>query len=585
MAKVRQIQASFVSGELDPRLLGRIDTDIYTKGASQLRNVYVRPQGGVFRREGLEYVATTTSSQAGRLVPFEFNDEQTYILVFTPGEFKVYRTDLSAVQATVSSSPISGLTATEIAEMRWTQSADTLYLVHPDQQPIKITRTSHTSWTAATVSFSNISTFDFGAGAEAVISATRGWPRSVAFFKGRLWLGGLKSRPQTILASKVGSFEDLNVGTGLDDEGLDVTIDDDRVNIIRDLFPGRGLQIFTSGGEFTIRSDINDAVTPSNVADQLRKETLHGSGPASGAASGTSWPRPTSVDGATVFTENSGGVMRQFVFNETEQSFNANNISILSQSIIGTPVAMDIRRSVTNHPSDFLYVVNSDGKCAVLNSLREQDLLAWSLFETTGTFEDVAVSGREVYFIVNRTINGATVRYLEKLNSDHYMDASTLQNAAPASSNWSNLDHLEAETVKVRGDDFILDDELVVSGTITSSEEVSQLEAGINFSAKVEILPVEIAIQGQSFAGQFKSMVFLNIRFFESRNAIVTYDGRTHEPSFREFGDDVLDDPVSNFTGWKKVYVGGFNRDAQGIITQTEPLEFNVLSLVYGVRV
>lgn len=665
MSKVRSVQASFVSGELDPRVIGRIDTDLYVKGAAELRNVYVRPQGGAFRREGLEFVDGTTTNQAARLVPFEYNDIQTYVLVFTPGEFKVYRTDLLAVQATISSSPISGLTANQIAEMRWTQSADTLYLTHPDVQPIKITRTSHVSWTATSVAFSNIPPFAFGAlststpagtitpdvttglvnvsgagtnfvagtyegqflnlpksgrifvtnvtsttalegviiqelestsavanplweleeGYEDVISATKGWPRSIAFFRSRLWLGGLSSRPQTILASKIGSFEDLDIGSGLDDEGIDITIDDDRVNLIRDIFPGRGLQIFTSGGEFTIRSSTEAATTPSTVSSQLQKETLHGSGPLPSSAAGTSWPAPVSVDGATVFVETNGGVARQFVFNDVEQSFNANNISILSQSLLGSPTSMAIRRATSGQPSDFLYLVNAVGKVAVLNSLREQDLLAWTLFETGGTFEDVTVSGREVYFVVKRTIDGNVVRYFERLNPDHFMDASTLQDNGSPTTTWTGFDQLDGETAVLRGDDFILADQLVVSGGFTTDESVQVLEAGINYSAKIKSLPIEVAIQGQSFAGQHKSIAFVNVRLYESRNIIVQHGTLNHEPSFREFGGEVLDQPIENFTGWKKVFVGGFERDLQVTVTQTEPLEFNVLSLVYGVKV
>lgn len=583
MANYRFLKTSFVSGEVDPTVHGRVDNEIYTKGAKRLRNVYVRPTGGAFRREGLEYIDTTTSSAAGRLVPFEFNDTQTYMLVFTAGEFKVYRTDSNSVQATVSSAPISSLTADMIKEMNWTQSADKLFLVHKDIQPIEITRTGHTAWTAASVTFSNIPTHDYGSGAEAVISATRGWPRSVCFYKGRLVLGGLKSRPQTILMSKVGDYFDLDEGTGLDDEAINITIDDDRVNVIHAVFPGRGLQIFTTGGEFTIRSELNDPLTPGNVADQLFKETLHGSGN-SNSATVKRIPRPTSVDGATVFVETGGQVVRQFVFNDVEQSFNANNISILSSHLIDDPVAMDIRRSDTAHPADFLYLVNSDGTCAVLNSLREQNLLAWTLFETDGDFEDVAVSGRKTYFIVNRTINGSTVRYIERLNAANTMDASKVQTAASTTS-WSNLSHLNGETVKVRGDDYILEDAAVSGGDLTSSESVEELEAGLDFAAIVTPLPLEVIVEGQNFLGEWKAPVFANILLYQSRDIVVNHGSKRYVPAFREFGDSVLDEPVALYDGWKKVYLGGVKRDLEIEITQDEPLELNVLAVHFAVRV
>lgn len=583
MANYRTLKASFVSGEVDPTVHGRVDTDIYSKGAKRLRNVYVRPSGGAFRREGLEYIDTTTSSAAGRLVPFEFNDTQTYVLVFTAGQFKVYKTDSNSVQATVSSAPISSLTADMIKEMNWTQSADKLFLVHKDIQPIEITRTSHTNWTAASITFSNIPTFDFGSGAEAVISATRGWPRSICFYKDRLVLGGTKSRPQTILMSKIGDYFNLDEGTALADEAINITISDDRVNVIHGVFPGRGLQIFTTGGEFTIRSDLNEALTPESVANQLFKETLHGSGNSNSSVV-KRIPRPTSVDGATVFVESGGYVVRQFVFNDVEQSFSAPNISLLSSHLIDDPVAMDIRRAESTHPADYLYLVNSDGTCAVLNSLREQNLLAWSLFETEGDFEDVAVSGRKTYFIVKRTINGSTVRYIERLNASNTMDASKVQTAASTTS-WSSLSHLNGETVKVRGDDYILEDAAVSAGALTSSEAVAELEAGLSFEAIVTPLPLEIIVEGQNFLGEWKAPVFANILLYQSRDIVVNHNSKRYVPAFREFGDSVLDEPVALYDGWKKVYLGGIKRDVEIEITQDEPLEFNVLAVHFAVRV
>jgi len=576
MAKFRQFQASFVSGELSPEMFGRVDTELYQKSAKTLENVYTRPQGGAAKREGLEYLDNTTSNQAGRLIPFEFNNLQTYILVFTPGEFKVYRTDVpGVVQDTVTSSPISGLTAQQIDDMNFVQSADTLLLFNNDFQTIKITRTSSTSWTASNVTYSNIPQFDYGSGNEDVMSNSRGWPATGTFYKSRLWLGFVGERPQTILASKIGDFFNFDEGTGLDDEALNVTIDDDRVNRIRHLFPGRGLQIYTSGGEFSVRSGFNEPITPSNIATLLAKETLHGSSRVS----------PKSVDGSTVFIEGEGGVVRQFVFNEIEQSFTAPNISIKSQHLLSVPLRMDIRRATQREPSSYMYIVTDQGIVAVLNSLREQDLLAWSQFTTNGEFEDVAVSGRKTFFIVKRTINGNTVRHLEVLNPDHRMDASVLQTSGTATTSWSNLSHLNGETVQVRSGDFILDDEEVSSGSITSSEAVEELEVGFFNPAVVEPMPLFLSVQGQPFQTQWKSVQNLLVQLLESRNVVIDIDGRRTRPAFRTFGDNVFDSPVENFTGFKQVLGGGINRDTSVKITQEEPLKFHVLGFSYTLKV
>lgn len=662
MAKVITLQASFVAGEFDPTLFGRVDIGDYKNGAGKLRNVYVRPQGGAFRREGCAFFADLNGVNVKtRLVPFQFNEEQTYILAFQAGRMDVYKTDTpEIIQDTLTNSPISGLTQTIVDEMNFTQSADTLILFHKDLQPIRITRTSDTAWTAVNTVFKNIPPFAFGvltvsnpagsivpdvvsgrviitgtgtafdatfvgqflnlpkggrifitkftstteiegtvivelastssvatgdwekeAGYEDVISVTRGWARSGTFHKSRLVLGGLGQRPQTILMSKVGDFFNLDIGEALDDEGIDITIDDDKVNAIRNVFSGRGLNVFTSGGEFSIQSAVGGALTPKTIAQQITKETRHGSARV----------RPVSVDGAVVFVEgedpldaSKGSIFRQFIFNDTEQSFAAPNISIFSQSLLSNPVSMDIRRSTQAQPATYLYVVNDNGTVAVLNSLREQDLLAWTLFETTGTFEDVAVSGNRVFFVVTRTIGGTPVKYLEVLDDKNFMDSSKRQVDSPAKTAWDMLDHLNGETVKVRGDNFILDDAVVSGGALTSSEAVLVLEAGLNFSAKIVSLPLEIATEGGSSAGSFKTAIFANVRLFKSRNIIINQANFINRPAFRVFGEDVLDEPISLFTGWKKVYIGGSGREVEIEITQDQPLEFNVLSIQFGVR-
>lgn len=583
---MQTLQSAFVSGELSPEMFGRSTLESYGKGLAKARNVYIVPQGGAKRREGLQMIMRLPNDAAGRIAGFEFNTDQVYLMLFTPGEMRVLRND--ALAAIVNTSPITSLTAEILDELNWTQSADTMLLAHEDLQTLKITRSSHTSWTATSVTFSNIPNYNYGSGNEPVISTTRGWPRSVAFKYGRLWLGGLGSRPQTILGSKVGDFYNLAVGTAQPDDAIDVTIDDDRVNAIRSMFPGRSLQIFTTGGEFTIQGALGDPITPEKIAEQLKKATLHGCNRA----------RPVSVDGSTIFVEGNGYVVRQFVFNDLEQSYNAPNISLLSPHLIRNPKRSDVRRATENYPADYVYLVNEDGTMAVLNVLRDESLLAWSLFETDGYFEDVAVVGSDVYVIVRRNINGTWARFIEKLNPDHLTDCS-LRKHAPVTcmglswlvtstpqTQWTGFNHLEGVSVKVLGDGYILNDVTVTSGVVTASESVRSLEAGLNFSARLETLPIDMMIAGQNIAGDFKRLVDLKIRLHESRGVVVEQtNGESYRPAWRQFGEEVLNTAVSLFSGVKRVYLGGFERDTQVIITQDDPLEFNVLSLKIGIGV
>lgn len=649
-ARLKTVQVGFTAGELDPVIFGRIDKDLYYKGAALLRNVYVNPQGHLTRREGTYYVDNSTSNARTRTIPFEFNTVQKYLIVFTAGQFKVYKDDV--LQTTFTSSPISSLTADQIQEMKFVQSADTLLLFHKDVQTIKITRSSHTSWTATSVTYTNIPWYAFSGvtvtepaatltpattsgfdvvftagsgvfnsghvgqyiygktggvaritaytdsthvkcqiqvdfpstsamasgaweletGYEAVWSGSRGWPSCGTFHQNRLYVANSGQRPQTLWGSNVSDFFNFDIGSSQDDEAIDVTIDDNRVNAILNIVSGRNLQIFTTGGEFYIPTDVGNPITPSKIL--IVKSTAHGS----------STVPPLPVGGTTVFIESSGKVIREFTYNDLEQNYNATNISILSSHLISSPVSMTVRQSISTSPADYLYVVNDDGTMAVLNIARDQDLLAWSLFTTDGTYEEVNTLGSDVYVTVKRNINGSDVRFIERMDRDHFMDASRIATHVGTTTSWSGFGHLNGEELRVRGDDYILDNVTPSSGNFTSSLDVEEIEAGLAFYARVKILPVEAIFNGEQSAGDWKRVVFVNARLNESRNVVVKYGETRYVPSFTTFGSNVLDTPVELFSGWKKVYLAGVARDAELELTQDDPLEFELLSLVVAVK-
>lgn len=83
MARVHPFQTNFTAGELTPKLAGQVDFKKYNNGVEILENMTVFPQGGATRRYGTKFVAEVKdSSKITRLIPFEFNIEQSYILEF-----------------------------------------------------------------------------------------------------------------------------------------------------------------------------------------------------------------------------------------------------------------------------------------------------------------------------------------------------------------------------------------------------------------------------------------------------------------------------------------------------------------------
>jgi hypothetical protein len=561
--RLRTLQTAFNAGVLDPRLAARTDVKQYYQGADTGTNVLALPQGGFKRRPGMAYYATLGAESV--LFTFSFNVEQTYVMAFQNNAIKVYKD--GELQATVTTT----YTLAQCKELNVTQSADTMIIVHEDHQPAKLVRGgSHTSWTKSNITLSNIPNFDFGSGAEAVWSATRGWPKTAAFFQQRLWFGGSGQRPQTLWGSVVADYYNFNVSSGGDDDAIDVTLDTNQINGIVALMPARHLQLFTTGGEFYISSS---PITPGNIA--IKNQTRFGS----------STTPPVNIDGATLFLDYGQSSVREFLFSWEEDAYTSNSATLLASHLITTPVDMDARRGTATEDANYVYVVNSDGTMAVFNTLRAQQVAGWTKWQTTGEIQAVTVEGTEVWFAVKRTINSATVYYLEKADPDTYTDANKKQTQS-ASTTVSNLAHLNGQSSRVRADGSIMDDATPSSGSITLARNGTVVEVGLDYDVTVTSMPVTSDFNNGSILTEKKRLIRIVGDFYQTLGVYVTTTGTSSNVLVpeRNLGEDVLDAAPSAYTGIKEVYLNGWDRLAQVTITQTDPQPFTLLGLLIEVE-
>ncbi len=92
MPKITPLQPSFNAGEFSPRMAARTDFNKYPLACAKLQNMLPLPQGGAIRRSGTRYVATVKdSTEKGRLLPFEFSEEQAYILEAGEKYFRFFK--------------------------------------------------------------------------------------------------------------------------------------------------------------------------------------------------------------------------------------------------------------------------------------------------------------------------------------------------------------------------------------------------------------------------------------------------------------------------------------------------------------
>ena len=629
MPKVISLQTTFNSGVLDPRLSARSDIKHFYQGAAEAINVMTMPQGGVKRRPGFKYVATINAE--ARLASFAFNVEQTYLMVFTNLSVAIYKDGVH--QANV----VTPYTTAQLFELQWTQSADTMILVHKDHQPRKLVRGAiHTSWTLSTISLTNIPQYDYegdstplsgdlnesattitvdstagfaasgkiqinsevisytgvttgpdtftgctraqnGSTAaehtdddlvisvEDVWSVSRGWPKSATFYQSRLWFGGSLSRPQTLWGSKTNDFYNYAVGTGLDDEGIDVTLDTDQVNAVTSVYAGRHLNVFTTGGEFSIQ---DSPITPAKVA--VKRQTLYGS---------TSIP-PKMIDGSVIFIDRTGKSVREFLFSYTEDAYTSGTVSLLASHLLNSPVDMDVSKGTASDDANYVYFVNGDGSVAVFNTLRAQEVSGWTKWTTNGEVESVAVVVDEIYFVVKRTINGVIVRYLEQLDVDTYTDANkTVTLGAPGTA-VTGLAHLNGEACRVRADGAIYDDATPATGAITLTENATVIEVGLNYTTSIKTMPINMDFQDGPTLTRKKRIVKVVPNVYQSLG--ISINGNRFID--RNFGLTLGSAPTP-YTGIKEMYLLGWTDLAQVEITQADPTPMTLLGVGLEVEV
>ena len=560
MAKVWPIQTNFTAGQLSPRLHGRVDVNKYNNGLKTQKNAYSLPHGGVVRRGGFKYVAgVKTNSKKVRLVRFEFSVTQAYIIEFGDQYIRFYK-DNGQIQSGGSAVEVATpFLEAELFDLYFAQSADTLYIAHPSHAPRKLTRTSDISWTLATLTFTSAPA-DFAGGAG-------DYPRCVTFFEERLYWAGTNNKPQTIWASKSGDFLNMNQGTGLDDESLAFTLATDDVNVIRWMKASDVLLVGTVGGEFKLHGSGNP-VTPSNV--RVVQETKYGSSTVTPVTSGR----------AVLFNQRATKKIRQMIFDLNVEGFVAPDLTILAEDITGGGLT---HMAYQQEPDSIVWAVREDGVLLGLTYQRDQQVVAWHQHPVGGTdteVESVAVipsadgKSDELWISVKRTINSATVRYIEYLDSTINVD-SGLTYSGGATSTLSGLTHLEGETVQVVGDGAVMSDAVVSCGSISLSESVTSASVGLQYITELVTLPPELPqADGASF-GKKKSWNRIILNLYQTLGIAV--NGK--QLVFRT-GGDAMDSAPPTFTGQKDITnLGWKESDTSITVRQEQPISMTLISI------
>jgi hypothetical protein len=448
--------------------------------------------------------------------------------------------------------------------------------------------------------------WDYLTGFEAVWSPTRGYPRTVTFFQGRLYFGGAKSRPTTIWASKIDVFFDFDLGTLSDSDGIEATLDTDQLNTITSLkAAGGNLTIFTTGAEFVIPASSNNGITPSNFT--FVPVSQYGSHITEPAGEEDIRLNAVTIGTQTLFVQRGGKSVIRHVYDTLQQVSENENITLLASHLISAPLDFASRRSSSTEENDLLLIINEDGELIEGTIIFQQNVVGFTRRiaspNGTGVFRNVGVIDSTIFTVVRRIADGTFYYTLELLDDERLLDSSVVYSPNDQTT-VTGLERLEGQTVygihtfeDAIGDSNLtkvgsfLFEATVASGTVTIPADVLALpgddvvEIGLPSNLEVITLPIEIPELGAKI-GKKKRISGATLRLYDTVNIKLNDD----VISFRTFGDAGAGSPLDanpvRFTGDKKIQgLLGWNDRGQITISQAKPADATILSITMSVNI
>ena len=310
---------------------------------------------------------------------------------------------------------------------------------------------------------------------EEAFSLARGWPTSLTFYQDRLVIGGSRDMPDRLWFSKTSLPLNFGVGTnpstetsadaGYDDEAFSFRLTGEQPQDIVSLFPGRQLQVFTGAAEWVIKGF---PVTPTTVQAEL--QTRIGSRP-------TPLVEPIEVDGATLFVGTSGRELREFLYVDTEQAYQAADLAVLSRHLLDDPrdMAFDPARRL-------VCLALASGAVATLTVDRISNVVAWTRQELAGAVLALALHDSELHLLVQ--VDGRV--FLERLDDGLYLDHAIALTASSPTASWEGLDPLVGKTVTIMADGAVVGTQLLGASSVTLPEPTSSFVAGLPFTHEIE---------------------------------------------------------------------------------------------------
>ena len=410
-----------------------------------------------------------------------------------------------------------------------------------------------------------------------------GYPKCVTFFQDRLVLANNNKYPYAVWLSRSGDYYNFSTeeanGTVTDDSAIMLSLVNRKEYQIQHLCASSDLIIFTDGNEWIVSG--SSTVTPSQCLAKTQ------------SSRGCTDVIPISIGNRIIYVQRRGTTVRDFAYSFETDNYDGMDLTILAKHLTRDNPLLDV--CYKQDPDSMLYFVTTDGKINCLAYVNDQKVYAWSTIDTSGSFEAVAniTAGTEdtVFAVVKRTVNGSTVRYIEKFsdypnttNPMQYvmLDCAKAVALSSAGNTLTGLTHLIGSTVDVLANGRHLKNLIVLSDGTVSLGECTCTDAivGLPYTTEIEQPNFEVLGRSGTQQGKKKKVSEAILRLSNS------YGGYLGDSS--DYVDEIRYDgstTVTLFTGNKKMTVpnrpvGGYVDSGRIYIKTADPYPFDLSAII-----
>lgn len=359
-----------------------------------------------------------------------------------------------------------------------------------------------------------------GAAATATLSPqSNGNPAVPGFFQQRLVLAGATGSPQTFHMSQPGNYFNFNITSpSLPDNAITGELVSGQLSTIKALVPQpSGLLTLCDKSSWLVNGGTaGSPVSPDSVVANAQSFT------------GISDVPPINANYDVLFVQSKGSSVRDASYNIYSNVYTGTDISVLSSHLFYGFEVMEW--AWAEEPFKIAWAIRDDGTALSLTFLKEQEFIGWAHSVTDGSFKSVAVvtEGTDFgevdapYFVVERSINGSTVKYVERMAERIFpngvvdawcVDSGIGYDGAPATT-FTGGEHLAGETVTGLADGEVIAPFVMPANGTFTLPAASKVVVGIGYTCDLQTLAIDLG--DPTIQGKVKQVPYIDVRVCET---------------------------------------------------------------------